>query len=151
MSLCHKYLPADDQAIGINQPSCPLSMNTALCAWTWQISVGDAGYMALPPLPPEDDPPLNHIDDGSHGVDFVLNLQDPNIAFGTVQLCTGPTQCMALSGNAASKILPGLFLQALWNTRMEAQGTPRVALRSARGMLCMRVCMQPAATASCHV
>ena len=52
--------------------------------------MGDAGYMVLPPLPPEDNPPLNHVDDGSHGVDFVLNLQDPNIAFGTVQLCTGP-------------------------------------------------------------
>lgn len=65
-----------------------------------QISTGDAGYMVMPPVPPEDDPPLNHADDGSHGVELARNLQDPNIAFGTVQLCAGPTRCMALRLNA---------------------------------------------------
>lgn len=43
-----------------------------------QIAVGDEGYMVGG---------TDWIDNGSKGDDWVGNLQDPNIAFGTVHLC----------------------------------------------------------------
>ena len=48
--------------------------------------------MFTPPASPgSPDEPLypNPLEDGAYGVDWVRNLQDPNIAFGTVQFCAG--------------------------------------------------------------
>ena len=105
-----------------------MPFSTLFCASPRQISVGDAGYMVLPPLPSEDDPPLNYIDDGSHGVDFVLNLQDPNIAFGTVQLCAGPTSAWLCAGMLQPSMF-GLHLQLLCIARSQAEGTLHVKQR----------------------
>ena len=46
-----------------------------------QISVGDEGYMVGG---------STWYDNGSKGTDWGANLQDPNIAFGTVHLCEPP-------------------------------------------------------------
>ena len=46
-----------------------------------QIAVGDEGYMVGG---------TSWLDNGSKGDDWVGNLQDPNIAFGTVHLCESP-------------------------------------------------------------
>ena len=56
-----------------------------------QISVGDEGYMLLPPAPPGEHEARYYspTDDGTYGVDFARNLQDRNIAFGTVHFCAG--------------------------------------------------------------
>ena len=56
-----------------------------------QVSVGDEGYMVLPPAPGESEARYySPTDDGTYGVDFARNLQDRNIAFGTVHFCAGP-------------------------------------------------------------
>ena len=58
-----------------------------------QISVGDEGFMFTAPASPgSPDEPLypDPLEDGAYGVDWVRNLQDPNIAFGTVHFCAGP-------------------------------------------------------------
>ena len=58
-----------------------------------QISVGDEGFMFTPPAAPgSPEEPLypDPLEDGAYGVDFARNLQDPNIAFGTVHFCAGP-------------------------------------------------------------
>ena len=67
-----------------------------------QIAVGDEGYTVGG---------TSWLDNGSKGDDWVGNLQDPNIAFGTVHVCKSPfcqASCLskhstgAWSGNAGS-------------------------------------------------
>ena len=55
-----------------------------------QISVGDIGYFVDPPDAKKSLVFPNPLDNGTYGVDFVRNLGDPNIAFGTVHLCAIP-------------------------------------------------------------
>ncbi len=64
------------------------------------MSVGDAGYFADQPAAQaavaagQSPVCCNPLDNGTYGVDFVRNLADPNISFGTVDLCARPlTAC----------------------------------------------------------
>ena len=83
------------------QKALPTLANPLHRSWQarLQVSVGDAGYFADPPATKEavaealSPVCCNPLDNGTYGVDFVRNLGDPNIAFGTLDLCAGPLHC----------------------------------------------------------
>jgi hypothetical protein len=54
-----------------------------------QVSTGEEGFLNQPDG-------ATSAEDGTVGVDFASNTQDPNIAFGCVHLCEGPRMpCLA--------------------------------------------------------
>ena len=107
-------LPGNEQITKFELPSCHSQLAEAysqrVLAFCLQISVGDAGYMVNPPATPGDEPLYpDPLDDGAYGVDFVRNMQDPNIAFGTVQLCAGPNLTHVSALQRPSSILSEKF------------------------------------------